>query len=378
MASVLELTKKLNKEFNDDKLAIKASVSPKYKRMPTGAFGMDYPLGGGLPYGRICEFAGLNHSGKTTAACLAMAAYQRACPDKICLYVDMEHCLDLQFQALMNGLDLNKVIYMSPTNLTGEQVLQAILEYQQSEDIGMIVLDSIPALLPSAVMNSDLTEDKGLRATIASKMHPFLVAMSGLVLAKQNIFIMINQVRVSGKARNGAPIYSEPGGQAPQYYSSIKVRFGNRTFIKGDNNDCSDGENANGFRLKFVVTKNKTFSATRGGGFISYDYSKGLMWLEDMLEIAYKFNFIKRLNNVTYQLINLDNNEVYKDENGKELTGKRKDLEEYILIHIDFQNEYLIMLNKFISADTGSYGDILDAREKASITSQEDLIEIED
>ena len=43
MASVLEIAKKLNKEFKDDKLAIKADVTPDYERMPTGAFGFDYP-----------------------------------------------------------------------------------------------------------------------------------------------------------------------------------------------------------------------------------------------------------------------------------------------------------------------------------------------
>ena len=43
--------------------------------MATGAFGLDYPLYGGLPLGRICTFAGLFHSGKSTASCVAMAAY---------------------------------------------------------------------------------------------------------------------------------------------------------------------------------------------------------------------------------------------------------------------------------------------------------------
>ena len=74
---VLDKAKKLNKEFNDDTLSVKADINPSYKRMPTGAFGLDYPLYGGIPYGRIITIAGLFHSGKTTAACLAMAAYQR-------------------------------------------------------------------------------------------------------------------------------------------------------------------------------------------------------------------------------------------------------------------------------------------------------------
>lgn len=372
---VLELAKKLNKKYEDDKLAITADVTPNYTRIPTGAFGFDYPLQGGLVEGRIHTFAGLFHSGKTAATCLAIAAYQRKYPDKICVYVDMEHSLDLQFWARMTGMQLDKMVYMSPTTLTGEQVLDAILEYQQEDDIGAIALDSIPALLPAQSLENDMTKDPGLRGTIAKPLHRFLVAMSGLVAQKKNIFIMVNQVRVAGTTFTGAPIYAEPGGQAPQYYSSIKVRFGTRTFIKGDKVDASDGEGAEGFRLKFVITKNKCGSCARGGGFISFNYEKGLMWMEDLLEIAYKFDFIHRINNVTYELTNLETGEVYTDENGNVLRGKKKDLEDYIRSHPAFQNEYIAMLNRYISGSDESYGDILDAREKAEIKQQEESVE---
>ncbi len=376
MASVLEIAKKLNKEFKDDKLAIKADVTPSYERMPTGAFGFDYPLYGGLPLGRICTFAGLFHSGKTLAACIAMAAYQRRFPDKLCVYVDLEHSLDIKFMSRMTGLNPDKMIYFNPTTLTGEQVLDAIIEFQKSDDIGMIVLDSIPALLPAQSVENDMTKDPGMRGTIAKPLHRFLIAMSSLVNAKNNIFIMVNQVRVSGTTFTGAPIYSEPGGQGPQYYSSVKVRFGTRTFIKGDRVDLSDGEGAEGFRLKFSITKQKCGPIARGGGFISFNYDKGMMWLDDLLEIAYKFDFIHRLNNVTYQLINLETGEVYIDkETGKELTGKRKDLEDYIKTNIEFQNDYIAMLNKYISGSDESYGNVLDAREQAEIKAQEESVE---
>lgn len=375
MATIAEIAKKLNKEFKDDTLAIKADVKPNYERMSTGAFGLDYPLFGGLVYGRIATFAGLFHSGKTTAACLCLAAYQRANPDKTCVYVDVEHSLDLKFQARMNGVDFDKLIYFNPKTLTGEQVLDSIIEFQKSDDVGMIILDSIPALLPAQSMENDIEKDPGMRGTIAKPLHRFLIAMSNLVNQKNNILLLINQVRVAGTMYNGAPIYAEPGGQAPQYYSSIKVRFGTRTFIKGDKVDSSDGEGADGFRLKFVITKNKCGPVSRGGGFVSYNYQKGLMWMEDLLEIAYKFDFIKRINNVTYSLIDLDTGEVYLDETGKELTGKRKDLEEYILANIDFQKYYLDMLNKHIQADDISYGDVLDARETIEIKKQEAAVE---
>ena len=375
MATIAEVAKRLNKEFGDNTLAIKADVTPTYERMSTGAFGLDYPLFGGLVYGRIITFAGMFHSGKTTAACLCLAAYQRANPDKTCIYVDVEHSLDLKFQARMNGVDFEKLIYFNPKTLSGEQILDSILEFEKSEDVGMIILDSIPALLPAQSMENDIEKDPGMRGTIAKPLHRFLIEMSNLVAQQNNILLLINQVRVAGTTFTGAPIYSEPGGQAPQYYSSIKVRFGTRTFIKGDKVDSSDGEGADGFRLKFVITKNKCGPVSRGGGFISYNYQKGLMWMEDLLEIAYKFDFIKRINNITYSLINLENGEVYKDENGNDLTGKRKDLENYILTNVEFQKEYIDMLNKHIKADDISYGDILDAREVADIKQQEDAVE---
>ena len=375
MASILDTARRLSKEYEDDTLAIKASVTPNYERMPTGAFGLDYPLYGGLVYGRIHTFAGLQHSGKTTAACLALAAYQRAHPEQTCVYVDVEHSLDLKFESRMTGLQLDKMLYFNPKTLTGEQILDAILDFQKSDDVGMIVLDSIPALLPAQSLESDMEKDPGMRGTIAKPLHRFLIVMSNLVNQKNNIFIMINQVRQSGTTFTGAPIYAEPGGSSSQYYSSIKIRFGTRTFIKGDKADSTDGENAEGFRLKFAITKSKCGPVARGGGFISFNYDKGLMWLEDMLEIAYKFDFIKRINNVTYSLINLETGETYKGKDGKELTGKRKELENYILTNISFQKEYIAMLNKYISASDNSYGNILDAREQAEIKEQEEKVE---
>ena len=375
MASIRDAAKKLSRDYEDDTLAIMADIEPSYERMPTGALGLDYPLYGGLVYGRIHTFAGLYHSGKTTAACLAMAAYQRIHPDKTCVYVDVEHSLDLRFEARMNGLQLDKMIYFNPKTLTGEQILDAILDFQKSDDVGMIVLDSIPALLPAQALENDMEKDPGMRGTIAKPLHRFLVVMSNLVNQKNNIFIMINQVRVAGTAYNGAPIYAEPGGQASQYYSSIKVRFGTRTFIKGDKVDLSNGEGAEGFRLKFAITKNKCGPVARGGGFLSFNYDKGFMWLEDMLEIAYKFDFIKRINNITYSLINLETGEVYKDAEGNDLTGKRKILEDYIINHVDFQKEYIGMLNRYITSNSSSYGDILDEREKAEIKDQEEIIQ---
>lgn len=379
MASILEIAKQLNKEYKDDNLAIVSSVKPNYTRMPTNALGLDYILGGGIPLGRIIEFSGLQHSGKTTAACVVLAAYQRAFPDKTCVYVDVEHSLDLKFQAKMTGLDLNKMLYVSPNGLTGEQICDAIIEFEKADDVGCIVLDSLPALLPAAVMENDLTKDAGMRGTMAKTFHRFFPEMNDMVARKENLFIAINQVRDDGKTFTGIQKWKETGGSAPAYYSSIIIRFGTRKFTLGDNMDAcgsSNGEGADGFRLLYKVLKNKCGSCARGGGFMTFRYETGFDWINDLLEIALGFGFIKRLSTVTYQLVNLETGEAYYDEDGVELKGKKADLVEYIKTNIPFQKEYLAMLNRVISADDSkSYGELLDERTNAEINAQQAGVE---
>ena len=153
--TMADFAKKINKEYSNNNLVIKSDVVPVYKRLSSGMMGMDYPLYGGLPYGRMMVYAGLEHSGKTTAACAELAAYQRENPDKVCCYIDVEHSLDIQFQALMNGIDLDRLYYISPEGMSGEQILEMILELEEVDDVGLIVLDSIPALVPQNVMENE-------------------------------------------------------------------------------------------------------------------------------------------------------------------------------------------------------------------------------
>ena len=137
--------------------------------------------------------------------------------------------------------------------------------------------------------------------------------------------------------------------------------------------DMADGEEADGFRLLFKITKNKTFSTVRGGGWFTFRYETGYDWKQDLLEIATKFDFIKRPNNQTYLLVNLETGEVYKDaETGEELKfrGKQSMLD-YLDSHVKFQNEYLAMINRAIAASDASYGKLLDAREEKAIDAQE-------
>lgn len=309
----------------------------------------------------------------TTGACTFLAAYQRTHPDKTCVFVDVEHALDKEFQSAMTGLDLTTLLYLNPEGMSGEQILDAILELQDSDDIGMIVLDSIASLVSSRDYDTDIEKDNGMAASIAKPLAKFIRKMLDTLAAKDNILLLINQVRQVGTTFTGAAIYDEPGGHSPKYYASVKLRFGTRTFTNGDKVDCRDGENADGFRLTFATTKNKTASTQRGGGFLTFRYDKGLDWAFDLLEVAIKYEFIERPNSMTYILMNLETGEPYLNEEGNPLkfVGKQK-LRDFLSSNIEFQNEYLAMLNRYIQATAGNYGSLLDARTLAAINAEED------
>lgn len=378
MAGVLEIAKKLNRQYDNKKFALIADVVPQYKRLATNALGVDFPLYGGIPYGRVVTVSGKEHSGKSTASCLFLSAYQRANPDKVCVYVDVEHSLDKEFQSAMTGLDLTKLLYLNPEGMDCEQILSCVEELQESDDIGMIVVDSLAALVSSRDYDSSVEKDNGMAGGIAKPLAKFIKKMLDTLQSKNNILLLINQVRQVGTTFQGAAIYDEPGGHAPKYYASVKLRFGTRTFTKGDTLDGRDGESADGFRLVFSTTKNKTASIQRGGGFVTFRYDTGLDWVTDLLEVAIKYEFIMRPNNRTYVLVNLETGESYKDADGNELkfVGKQA-LKNYLNENVEFQVEYLKMLNDHISATSNKYGSLLDKRVLAEINAEESSVENE-
>jgi hypothetical protein len=139
--------------------------------------------------------------------------------------------------------------------------------------------------------------------------------------------------------------------------------------IKGD-----DGEGADGFRLKFKITKNKTCACNRGGGFASFSYVNGADYINDLIDVALQFGFIHRLNNVTYALVNLDTGEVITDsETGEVMQGKKAYLIDYLKTHESFRDKYLEMIKQYISASNDR--SVLDKESLKAIEAEEDAIE---
>lgn len=371
---LLDIAKKLNKAYGTDKLIIQADLVPEYQRLSFRSLGFTYPTFGGLPLGRIVTFAGVNHSGKTLASFVAISEYQRQFPDKVCVFVDVEHTADLNFLSHQSEVDLSKLYYVNTDTLGGEDILDLVVNLQQSEDIGLIVIDSMPALVSTKNMEADIEQNTGMAGHMAIPIQRFLNKMSPLVAKQNNLLILINQVREK-TTPNGAIIYHEPGGSAMGFVPSMKVRFGRRTYIKGDNDNSNDGEDADGFKLSFVITKSKTSSIQRGGGFISFSYKNGLDIVRDTIEIASKFGFMDKVGSY-YTLINPATAEVLVDKEGNPLKfhGKQK-IRDYLSEHKEFAKSYIEILTQAIVGADKPTKRLLDEATLQAILEEEASVE---
>jgi len=349
MSTVLKITQKLAKEFNDENLAMFANLQPEYKKMSTGALGFDMPLGGGIPYGNLICLAGPFASGKTTMASALLKKYQDENPDKICVYVDVERGFNAQFQQSITGLDLSKLMYICPNGLSAEQILETIIELQQSDDIGMIILDSVPALTPGEVMEAGMEKDLGLRATVAKKLYSFGARMVDLVRQKGNIFCYISQTRTKPVPGVRVPVIDIAGGDAVKYYPSLILTLQKRYWTKGDNVELSNPENCDGFRVRFSVFKSRIADVRKAKGFITFRYGKGIDYDFDAIEIAKTFGYIKQVSARKYSLVDLRTGETYKDEDGKdlELVGE-PGIRRYLAENPDFSREYIDMILEYV------------------------------
>ena len=376
MSSVLEIAKKINRAWKEETL-VTGNFVKKVERLSIGDLGFDYPVYGGLPEGCLVTFSGVEHSGKTVAACLAIAQYQKKYPDKVCIYVDAENTLLTQgdFLCRMTGLRMDSETFLryDCTGKAAEEIFADLIQLEEADNIGMIVIDSAPALISKSDLDNDFEKDNGQRASIAKSLGKFIKQMLMYLPKRNNILLIINQVRVTGTTIVGAKIYSEPCGYALAYYPSVKIRFGTRCYTLGDKVDISSskGEGTDGFRLKFSITKSRLGPANRGGGFLTFRLDNGLDYMFDMLEVALKFGYIRRPSTQSYELINLDTGEIYSDEEGNPLKfiGKAK-LMEYINTHEDFKKEYFEMLTKHVSSADGN-ANLLDKDSLKEILEQE-------
>ena len=245
----------------------------------TGIFGLDWALGiGGFPIGRIIEVVGQEGVGKSTIALSAVAEAQKH--GFTCAYIDAEHALNVDF-AKMLGVDAKSLVISQPDY--GEQGLEIVEMLISSNDVRLIVVDSVAALVPKAELEAEMVDmQMGLQARMMSKALRKLTAI--MSKAKCSV-IFINQLREKIGIAYGDPTFT-PGGRALKFYSSVRL-----SASRGE--QYKEGDRVVGHEVKIKVVKNKVAPPYKTCSF-DLSYTKGISSDGTILDLAVEKGLIKK------------------------------------------------------------------------------------
>jgi recombination protein RecA len=247
--------------------------------VPTGSIGLDAALGvGGLPRGRIIEIYGPESSGKTTLALHSIAQAQKL--GGVCAFVDAEHALDPEY-ARRIGVKLEELLISQPD--TGEQALEIVESLVRSNNVDMIVIDSVAALTPKDEIEGDMGQAQmGKQARLMSQALRKLTAITS---KSKTIIIFINQIRMQLGVMFGNP-ETTTGGKALKFYTSVRLDIRRIASIK-------KGEEVVGGRVRVKVVKNKVAAPFKTTEF-DLLYNEGISREGELIALGEKFGIVEK------------------------------------------------------------------------------------
>lgn len=270
--------------------ATKLSDMP-YKNAPrisTGSFALDIALGGGLVEGSIVEVFGEASTAKSLIALKTISEAQKL--EKKTVYIDLEGSLDKNW-ATKVGVDPNKLILLRPR--TDVEALDNLISVVSSRETGIVVLDSIAALVPK--VETEESVEKQTMGVIARQMSKTMRILSSelqpISIDKQEtynpcIVILINQTREKIGVLYGNPL-TTPGGKAVKFYSAIRIHTKRGEILRDDN------KNIIGQEIKFQIAKNKTAKPYEVGAF-QFSYTGEIDNILSVIQYAMIYDLIIR------------------------------------------------------------------------------------
>ena len=251
--------KKIDKDFGPGTIMRGRSSIVNVNIMPTGIPSIDRALGaGGIPIGRTLEIFGPESSGKTTT-CLHIAA---ACQKHffkekdrfgIVAYIDAEHALDIDW-AQRIGVDTGEKGLILSQPDSGEDAFRLIETMVDSGQIDLIIVDSVAALIPKAILEEDI--GKASMGALAQLMSKALSKLKGKCNQTSTTLIFINQLRENVGLVFGNPEIT-PGGKALKYYASVRAEIKRNSAIK------SSDDTVIGHHTTMKILKNKVAAPFR-------------------------------------------------------------------------------------------------------------------
>jgi recombination protein RecA len=280
---LLKTIEEIRKTFGQDSIMkMGDDFNLEVKSIPTGSLSLDAALGiGGIPEGRVMEIYGAESSGKTTFTLHLIGEAQKM--GKVCVFIDAEHALDPSYAAAL-GVDLDSLLLCQPDN--GEQALEIVDKFVKNGSAGLIVIDSVAALIPRAELAGDMGDSHmGLQARLMGQ------ALRKITATKSSTSIVfINQLRSKMNTGGYGPSETTTGGNALKFFSSVRCSVKKIATIKAmkDNE-----EQIVGSRIEITVVKNKLNPPFKKAE-IDIVYGEGFSKYGEIFDLGVKFGIINK------------------------------------------------------------------------------------
>lgn len=242
-------------------------------RLTSGSVSLDLAMGGGWAKGRIHEVYGPEAGGKTMLTLFAISQAQKAGLNAA--FVDMEHALDLSWASQL-GVDVPNTVIEQPDS--GEEALTLARKLVQSKSFGIVVVDSVSALVPQAELDGEIGDSHmGLQARLLGQA---LRVLSPTAAETGTIVIFINQLRMKLGVMFGNP-ETTSGGQALKFYSSMRLDV--RKVSKSE--IFNEAKQQIGHDQRIKIVKNKTAPPYREAQ-VPIFYGSGIRQVDDIMSAA--------------------------------------------------------------------------------------------
>lgn len=355
----------INKKFGEQ--LCKQGTSLIYvDKIPFSSPMANYMTYGGVPMGKASEFYGGEGGGKTTSA-LDIAAnaqkkfkeawekelqsareqYEELIKNKstekkaaklekevimplqengprTVVYFDTENTLDVEWAELL-GVNTDDMILIRPQTQSAEQVLQMMIDLLDTGDVGLMVLDSIPCLVPQVIMEESM--EKKSYGGVAGPMSVFSAKVTPYLTKHKAALIMINQVREDLSSMYNQD--STPGGKALKHLFSLRLRFRKGSFLDESNREVpTRTESPSGNTVQMEIVKTKVCKPNRRLGYYTLNYTNGIDIVQDTVTLALRYGYIMQAG-AWYTFMDPDTGEVIcdEDENDLKFQGMPKLLE---------------------------------------------------
>lgn len=334
---------------------------------------MQYSTYGGIPRNRITEFYGEPGGGKTTtavdicknaidmfenehadklvelrkksheikSAAIQLSELEENGPRKV-LYIDLEHSFDAQWSQTL-GIDKSKIKVMQPPDVVAEDILQTLQELVETNTVGLIVLDSLPSLVPK----SELEKKYGERtvASLAGLLTVFFRKIVPMLTRYETTLLIINQIRQN---MDNPYVVKTPGGEATKFYASLRIQFqiGNPVDFLG-NELPKSAENPAGYIINSKIIKQKSAPNDRKNGSYFLMCNSGIRVDMDYAQLAMKKYGIIKKTGAWFTICDPTTGEILEED------GKPVKINGMVKVYEFLQNnlEYFNKLKTFIDND---------------------------